>query len=71
MLCIACTVAAFGNLNSLSFVSGFTFGIDPTIYAYITGPTTESIDEAIRLLSINVVMAKLIPANIEASMFAM
>ena len=70
MLGVACLVAAFGNFNSLILSSGFSFGIDPKVYAYLTGPVTDSIDSAIRLLSINVVMAKLIPANIEASMFA-
>ena len=70
MLGVACLVAAFGNINSLILASGFSFGISPSVYAYLTGPVSDTIDAAFRLLAINVVMARLIPANIEASMFA-
>ena len=71
MLFVCCLVASFGNINSMLLVRGFTYGIDTTTFVFLSNTVTDSLSNAIRLLSGNVIFAKLIPANIESSMFAM
>lgn len=44
MLGVSCIFAALGNFNALMLSRGNSFGIDPTVFAYLTGPVTDSID---------------------------
>ena len=70
MLVVCCFINAFGALNSLLLIRGFTYGMSPTTFVFLSNTVTDTLSSAIRLLSGNVLFAKLIPVNIEASMFA-
>lgn len=70
MLLACCLISCFGNINSMLLCRGFTYGIETTTFVFLSNTVTDSLSSAIRLLSGNVLFAKLIPANIEASMFA-
>lgn len=70
MLAACCFINAFGGLNSMLLIRGFSYGMNPKAFAFMSGSVTDSLSSSIRLLSGNVLFAKLIPANIEASMFA-
>ena len=70
MLIICCFVNVIGNVNSMLLVRGFTFGMSPDGFVFLSNTVTDTLNNCIQLLSGNVLFAKLIPANIEASMFA-
>lgn len=70
MLFACCLINAFGGLNSMLLIRGFTFGMSPDAFVFLSNSVTDTLQNAIRLLSGNVLFAKLIPANIEASMFS-
>ena len=70
MLVVCCAMKLFGSLNSMLLVRGFTFGLPAKSYAFTSDAVTHSLEQAFRLLSINVLVAKLIPPHIEASMYA-
>ena len=70
MLFICCLINAFGGLNSLLLIRGFTYGMSPTAFVFLSNSVTDNLQNAIRLLSGNVLFAKLIPPNIEASLFS-
>jgi len=70
MLVACCFINAFGSVNSLLLIRGFTYGMSPTTFVFLSNTVTDTLSSAIRLLSGNVLFAKLIPVNIEASMFA-
>lgn len=70
MLAVCCLISAYGSLNVVFLIRGHTYGMEPTAFVFLTTTLTDTLGSAIRLLSGNVLFAKLIPANIEASMFS-
>ena len=70
MLIISCFLSAYGSLNAALLIRGFTYGMDPTTFVFFSTTLTDTLLSAIHLMSGNVLFAKLIPANIEASMFS-
>ena len=70
MLIACCVINIIGSINSMSLVLGFTFGMSPDAFVFLSNTVTDTLNNCIQLLSGNVLFAKLIPANIESSMFA-
>lgn len=70
MLLSVCLINCFGGVNSMLLVRGFTFGMSPDAFVFLSNTVTDTLNNAINLMSVNVLIAKLIPPNIEASMFA-
>lgn len=70
MLFVCCLINALGGLNTLLLIKGFTYGLPPDAFVFLTTSVTDTLSNTIRLMSGNVLFAKLIPLNIEASMFS-
>jgi len=70
MLVVCCILNAVGGVNSMLLIRGFTYGMEPKAFVFLSATVTDTLQNAIRLLAGNVLFAKLIPANIESSMFA-
>ena len=70
MMVISCMINLFGALSSLLFVRDFMFGLSPFIYVCFTSSATEVLYNAFMTLPSQVIFAKMIPSNIESSMFA-
>ena len=70
MLGICCIINSLGGVNAMLLIRGFSFGMDPKVFVFLTTTVTDTLQSAIRLLAGNVLFAKLVPGNIEASMFS-
>ena len=70
MFIICCIILSYGSLNAVLLIRGFTYGMDPTTFVFFSTTLTDTLVSAITILSGNVLFAKMIPANIEASMFS-
>ena len=43
MLGICCFVNAFGGLNSMLLIKGYTYGMDPTTFVFVTNTVTDTL----------------------------
>lgn len=43
MLAICCLINAFGNLNSMFLIRGFTYGLSPDVFVFMSGSVTDSL----------------------------
>ena len=71
MMAIACLTNLIGAFGSLLFLRNIMFGIDPYWFCIMTSCVADVLYNAFVNLPGMVLFAKLIPANIESSMFAM
>ena len=51
MLLICCFISAYGSLHSVLLIRGFTYGMDPTAFVFLSTTLTDTLGSAIRLLS--------------------
>ena len=71
MMIFACLTNLLGAVGSLLFLRGVMFGMDPFWFMVMSSSVTDVLSYAFVNLPGMVLFAKLIPANIESSMFAM
>ena len=70
MMVIACITNLIGAFMSLIFVRGITLGMSPYMYTIFSTAVTEILYILFITLPSQVLFAKMIPSNIEASMFS-
>ena len=71
MMIIACLTNLIGAIGSLMFLRNILLGLDPYWFMMVSSAVTDVMYNAFVNLPGMVLFAKLIPANIESSMFAM
>ena len=71
MMVIACITNFLGAIGSLLFVKDMMFGMDPFVFIILTSAVFDTLYNAFVTMPSMIVFAKLIPQNIESSMFAM
>jgi len=71
MMVFACFINLIGAVGSLLFLRNIMFGMDPYWFIIMSSTVTDVLYNAFVNLPGMVLFAKLIPANIESSMFAM
>jgi Na+/melibiose symporter-like transporter len=71
MLAVAMCINCVGSVMTLLFVLDKTFGLSPFLFVCLTSTVTDTIFLALSNLPSMVLFAKLIPSQIESSMFAM
>lgn len=64
-------IAGFGAATLVFFTTGHNLGLPNFWYLMITQPFAEALYNAFLFMTSNILFAKLIPPNIEASMFAL
>jgi len=64
-------IAGFGAATLVMFTRGITLGMSNFTYLMITQPFAEALYNAFLFMTSNILFAKLITPNIEASMFAL
>lgn len=69
MLC-ACLLNCFGAFTTILYTTEHTFGMDPYAFVFLTSTVTDILCEAYTTLPAMVLFAKLIPKNVESSLFA-
>ena len=69
-MAFACFINLFGAVTSLMFVNGVMLGMSPFVFICFTSSASEVLYSAFVSLPAMVVFAKMIPATIESSMFA-
>ena len=70
MMVLACFTNLFGAVSSLLFIEGIMFGMSPYIFVCVTSAVSEVLYNVFVVLPSQVLFAKMIPSNIESSMFA-
>lgn len=60
-----------GSVLTLCFVRQIYFGMDPMLFVICTSTVTDTLSQSFLNLPSQVLFAKLIPENIESSMFAL
>ena len=70
MMVAACFINAFGSIMSMMLVLGFTFGLSNFYFVFGTTAVTDAIYGMLVTLPSEILFAKMIPQNIEASLFA-
>ena len=68
---IACFTNLFGSVTCILFVRQIYFGMDPLVFMIMTSTVTDLLQDSFQRLPGMVLFAKMIPSNIESSMFAM
>lgn len=71
MMVIACFTNLLGSVGCILFVKQMYFGLDPLTFMITTSTVTDLLQDAFQRLPGMVLFAKMIPSNIESSMFAM
>jgi len=71
MMVIACFTNLLGSIGCILFVREIYFGLDPLAFMLLTSTVTDLLQDAFQRLPGMVLFAKMIPSNIESSMFAM
>ena len=71
MMFVACFTNLFGSIGCILFVKQIYFGLDPLVFMIVTSTVTDLLQDAFQRLPGMVLFAKMIPSNIESSMFAM
>ena len=71
MMFVACFTNLFGSIGCILFVRQMFFGLDPLVFMLLTSTVTDLLQDAFQRLPGMVLFAKMIPTNIESSMFAM
>ena len=71
MMIIACFTNLLGAIGCILFVRQIYFGMSPLVSMIMTSTVTDLLQDAFLKLPGMVLFAKMIPANIESSMFAM
>ena len=61
----------FGSFLTLLFVNQIYLGLSPMMFCILTSTVTDTLSQAFLNLPCQVLFAKLIPENIESSMFAL
>ena len=70
MMVAACFINAFGSIMSMMLVLGFTFGLSNFYFVFGTTAVTDAIYGMLVTLPSEILFAKMIPQNIEASLSA-
>jgi hypothetical protein len=70
VLTIACIINSTGAFLTMLFCLGFTFGIPDFLFVLVTSTVTDTLHICYVTLPVLVLLAKLIPEKIEASLFA-
>lgn len=70
MIISALFVNAVGSATTILYTRNITFGLSPIAFVFLTTTITDTLSNAYKTLPILVVFAKLIPENVESSMFA-
>jgi hypothetical protein len=68
---LGCIIAAIGAFFNLMFVWGWTLGLSPYVFMCITNFVSEAMYNAFLFMTSLILYAKLIPPNVEASLYAM
>jgi hypothetical protein len=71
MMVIACLINFVGAVNSLLFVKEIYFGLSPLVFVILSSTVADTLYTAFVTMPGMIVFAKLIPPNIESSMFSM
>lgn len=71
MMVIACFTNLLGSIGCILFVKEMYFGMPPLVFMVVTSTVTDLLNDAFQRLPGMVLFAKMIPSNIESSMFAM
>ena len=71
MMVIACFTNLFGSIGCILFVKEIYFGMNPLVFLILSSTVTDLLQDAFQRLPGMVLFAKMIPSNIESSMFAM
>ena len=71
MMVVACFTNLFGSIGCILFVREIYFGLDPLVFMVLTSTVTDLLQDSFQRLPGMVLFAKMIPSNIESSMFAM
>ena len=71
MMIIACFTNLLGSAGCILFVRQMYFGLSPLAFMLMTSTVTDLLQDAFLRLPGMVLFAKMIPSNIESSMFAM
>lgn len=69
MMC-ACLLNAFGAFTTILYTTEHTLGLKPYDFVFLTSTVTDTLCEAYTTLPAMVLFAKLIPKNVESSLFA-
>lgn len=71
MMITACFLNLLGAITTILFVKQITFGLSPIIFVVLTSTVMDTLVLAFTVLPATVLFAKLIPQNVESSMFAL
>lgn len=71
MMITACLINLVGSLTTVLYTKEMTFGLSPLAFVCLTSTVTDTLYNAYTTLPAMVLFAKLIPENVESSMFAM
>lgn len=63
-------VNALGSSTTILYTRQITFGLSPLAFVFLTSTITDTLSYAYSTLPLQVVFAKVIPENVESSMFA-
>lgn len=67
----ACLINMIGSATTVLYTKQMTFGMSPLAFVCLTSTVTDTLYSAYTTLPAMVLFAKLIPDNVESSMFAM
>jgi BT1 family len=67
----ACLINMIGSATTVLYTKQITFGMSPLAFVCLTSTVTDTLYSAYTTLPAMVLFAKLIPENVESSMFAM
>lgn len=67
----ACFINMLGAATTVLYTKNLTFGLPPLAFVCLTSTVTDTLYNAYTTLPAMVLFAKLIPENVESSMFAM
>jgi hypothetical protein len=71
MMICACLVNLLGSFMTVLYTLNITFGMTPLVFVCLTSTITDTLYNALTTLPAMVLFAKLIPENVESSMFAL
>ena len=71
MMITACLINMIGSFTTILYTKQLTFGLSPLAFVCLTSTVTDTLYSAYTTLPAMVLFAKLIPENVESSMFAM
>jgi BT1 family len=71
MMIAALIINMTGAATTVLFTTKHTFGLPPIAFVCLTSTVTDTLYNAYTVLPATVLFAKLIPENVESSMFAM